>query len=38
MRKAQVIIPLEIADIRILKTEINQRGDLVITVESGFVA
>ncbi len=34
MSKAQVTIPLEIADIHILKTEINQRGDLVITVES----
>ncbi len=34
MSKAQVIIPLEIPDVRVLKTEINQRGDLVITVES----
>jgi len=32
MSKAQVSIPLEIPDVRILKTEINQRGDLIITV------
>lgn len=34
MSKAQVTIPLEIPDVCVLKTEINQGGDLVITVES----
>ncbi len=34
MSKAQVTIPLDIPDVRILKTELNKRGDLVITVES----
>jgi len=34
MSKAQVTIPLAIPDVRVLKTEFNQSGDLVITVES----
>jgi len=34
MSKAQVTIPLDIPDVRVLKTEFNQSGDLVITVES----
>jgi len=34
MSKAQVTIPLEIPEMRVLKSELNQRGDLVITVES----
>jgi len=34
MSKAQVTIPLSIPDVRVLKTEINERGDLLITVES----
>lgn len=34
MSKPQVTIPLEIPDVRVLKTELNQPGDLVITVES----
>jgi transposase len=34
MSKAQVTIPLEIPDVRILKTELNKHSDLVITVES----
>jgi len=32
--KAQVTIPLDIPDIRVLKTEINAQGELIITVES----
>ena len=34
MSKGQVTIPLDLPDVRILKTELNKRGDLVITVES----
>lgn len=34
MAKAQVTVPLDIADVRVLKTEINARGELIITVES----
>lgn len=32
--KAQVTIPLDIPDIRVLKTELNEHGALIITVES----
>ena len=32
--KAQVTIPLDIPDIRVLKTELNEHGELIITVES----
>jgi transposase len=32
--KAQITVPLDIPDIRVLKTEINENGDLIITVES----
>jgi transposase len=32
--KAQVTVPLGIPDIRVLKTEINEHGELIITVES----
>lgn len=34
MTKAQVTIPLDIPDIRVLKTELNEHGELIITVES----
>jgi transposase len=34
MSKAQVTIPLAIPDVRVLKAEINERGDLLISVES----
>jgi transposase len=34
MSKAQVTIPLAIPDVRVLKTEFNERGDLLITIES----
>jgi len=32
--KAQVTVPLGIPDIRVLKTEINAHGELIITIES----
>ncbi len=31
---AQVTIPLNIPDVRVLQTEINERGDIIITIES----
>lgn len=34
MSKAQVSVPLDIPDVRVLKTEINPRGELIITIES----
>ena len=34
MAKAQVMVPLDIADVRVLQTEINERGELIITIES----
>jgi transposase len=34
MSKAQVSVPLDIPDVRVLKTEINARGELIITIES----
>jgi transposase len=34
MSKAQVTVPLDIPDIRVIKTEINERGELIITIES----
>ena len=34
MAKAQVSVPLDIPDVRVLKTEINSRGELIITIES----
>jgi transposase len=34
MAKAEVTIPLGMADVRVLKTEINGRGEVVITIES----
>ena len=34
MAKAQVTVPLDIADVRVLQTEINERGELIITIES----
>lgn len=34
MAKAQVTIPLGIPDIRVLKTEAGERGEIIITVES----
>jgi transposase len=34
MAKAQVTVPLDIPDVRVLKTEMNQNGELIITIES----
>ena len=34
MTKAQVTVPLDIPDVRVLKTEMNQNGELIITIES----
>lgn len=34
MGKAQVTIPLGIPDVRVLQTSMNERGELVITIES----
>lgn len=34
MARAQVSVPLDIPDVRVLKTEINARGELIITIES----
>jgi transposase len=34
MSKAQVTIPLDIPDVKVLQTEINKRGEIIITVES----
>jgi transposase len=34
MAKAQITLPLEIQDVRVLKTEINPNGEVIITVES----
>lgn len=34
MKKAQVTVPLEIPDVRVLGTEINKVGELIITIES----
>ena len=34
MSQAQVTVPLGIPDVRVLKTEINPQGELIITIES----
>jgi transposase len=34
MSRVQVTVPLDIPDVRVLKTEINPRGELIITIES----
>jgi transposase len=34
MKKAQVTVPLDIPDVRVLSTEINRVGELIITIES----
>jgi transposase len=34
MSRAQVTVPLDIPDVRVLKTEINSQGELIITIES----
>ena len=34
MKRAQVTVPLDIPDVRVLQTEINKVGELIITIES----
>jgi len=34
MRRAQVTVPLDIPDVRVLQVEINKVGELIITIES----
>ena len=34
MAKAQVRIPLDIPEVRVIKSEMNKAGELIITVES----
>jgi len=34
MKRAQVTVPLDIPDVRVLSTEINKAGELIITIES----
>ena len=34
MKRAQITVPLDIADVRVLSTEINKVGDMIITIES----
>jgi transposase len=34
MAKAEVRVPLGIPEVRVLKTEINKEGELIITIES----
>ncbi len=34
MTKAQITIPLDIADVRVLQTSVSERGEIIITIES----
>jgi hypothetical protein len=34
MAKAELAIPLGIPDVRVLQTTLNERGEIVITIES----
>ena len=34
MTKAQITIPLDIPDVRVLQTTLNERGEIIITIES----
>ena len=34
MSKAQITVPLDIADVRVLQTSVNERGEIIITIES----
>ena len=34
MKRAQITVPLDIPDVRVLQTEINKVGELIITIES----
>ena len=37
MAKAQITIPLDIADVRVLQTSLGERGEIIITIESSKV-
>jgi transposase len=34
MAKAQVTVPLDILEVRVLESEVNKAGELIVTVES----
>jgi transposase len=34
MAKAEITIPLDIPDVRVLQTSLNERGEIIITIES----
>jgi transposase len=34
MSRAQVSVPLDIPDVRVIRTEMNKQGELIITIES----
>jgi hypothetical protein len=34
MVKAQITIPLDIPDVRVLQTSLSERGEIMITIES----
>jgi transposase len=34
MAKAQITVPLDISDVRVLQTSLNERGEIIITIES----
>jgi transposase len=34
MSRAQVTVPLDIPDVRVIRTEMNKQGELMITIES----
>lgn len=34
MTKAQITIPLDLPDVRVLQTSLNERGEIIITIES----
>jgi transposase len=34
MSKAQITVPLDIPDVRVLQTSVNERGEIIITIES----
>jgi len=34
MSKAQITIPLDLPDVRVLQTSLNERGEIIITIES----
>jgi len=34
MAKAQITVPLDIPDVRVLQTSVSERGEIIITLES----